>query len=132
MTGLRRWAEDQPLPSRLHWTAEYFRWCGMSSVVSLGITLAFLPVMPGLRAAIAAHPYKVGLGLLSVAITSASWWWTGQRLLARRRDGAWWAIVALLLPLLQLVRGGTSLSGVTMLISALGLVAILTSWRELE
>ena len=67
-----------------------------------------------------------------MAITSASWWWTGERLLARRKDGAWFAIVALTLPVLERLRGAGGLSGLTMAISALGLVAIFTSWRELE
>jgi hypothetical protein len=132
MTGLRRWATEQPLPSRLHWTAEYFRWCGMSSVVSIGGTLAFLLVMPGSRAAIAAHPIQLGLALVSLAVTSASWWWTGQRLLGRHRDGAWWAIVALVVPILERARGGAGVSGLAILISVLGLFAILTSWRELD
>jgi hypothetical protein len=132
MTGLRRWAEEQPLPARLYWTAEYFRWCGMSSAVFIGVAVVSLPVVPGMRAAIVAHPFKFGLGLASITLTAAAWWWTGERLLARRRDGAWWAIVALALPVLELVRGGASPSGLTLLISVFGLVAILTSWRELE
>lgn len=130
MTGLRRWAEEQPLPDRLRWTAEYFRWCGVSSVVALGIAIVSLPFSHGVRAAIAAHPWRFGLSLATLAIISFSWWWTGERLLARRREGAWWAIVALAFPLVERVQGA-GLSGVTMLISILGLLAILTSWREL-
>jgi hypothetical protein len=132
MTGLRRWAEEQPLPARLRWTAGYFRWCGVSSAVIIGVTAAALPFQPAMRAAIATHPGSFVLGLLSVTITAAAWWWTGERLLARRRDGAWWAIIALALPVLELARGGRSPSGLTLLISVLGLVAIATSWRELE
>lgn len=132
MTGLHRWAEEQPLPGRLHWTAQYFRWCAISSVVALGISMVFMPFAIGMRAAVAAHPFRFGLSLVLVAVTSASWWWTGERLLARRRDGAWWAIGALALPLLERLGGGGGPSGVTTVISALGLLAILTSWRELE
>jgi len=131
MTRLRRWAQEQPLPARLQWTAEYFRWCGFSRAVIIGITAAALPFQAAVRTAIAAHPFRFGLGLASVTLTAAAWWWTGERLLARRRDGAWWAIVALALPVLERARGAGP-SRLTLLISALGLVAIATSWRELE
>jgi len=104
----------------------------MSSAVVIGLTLASLPFLPAMRAAIVAHPGRFTLGLISVASTAAAWWWTGERLLARRRDGAWWAIVALALPILALARGHAGPSGLTLLISVLGLVAILTSWPELE
>lgn len=132
MTGLRRWAEEQPLPARLHWTAEYFRWCGMSSAMFVGVAVISLMVTPRLRDAFAAHPFRFGVSLLSVAFTAEAWWWTGERLLARHRDGAWWAIFALALPVFELARGGRGVSGLTLLISLLGLAAIFTSWRELE
>jgi hypothetical protein len=48
------------------------------------------------------------------------------------RRGAWWAIIALALPVLEPTRGGAGPSGLTLLISVLGLAAIFTSWRELE
>lgn len=130
--GLRRWVDDQPLPTRLHWTAEYFRWCGISSALALGVFVGMTPFSSPLRADVAAHPAGYGLMFLASAITAASWWWTGERLRARHRDGAWMAIATLAIPLFGLARGGTGPGFGTLVISALGLVAIFTSWRELD
>jgi hypothetical protein len=130
MTGLRKWAEDQPLPTRLHWTAEYFRWCGMSSALFLGAYLVITPFSSALRADFATHPSRYALVILLSALTAASWWWTGERLHPRQRDGAWMAIASLAIPLFGLTRGGPGIG--TLVVSALGLLAILTSWRELD
>lgn len=130
--GIQRWAEDQPLPDRLRWTAAYFRFCGISSAVVLGVSLLSLLVSPDIRAEVAAHSSSYLLMLLLSGITAAAWWWTGERLYARQRDGAWMGVANLAIPLLRLGHANAGASVSTLVISALGLIAILTSWRELD
>ncbi len=130
--GIRRWAEDQPLPDRLGWTAGYFRWCGISSALALGVFLGIVPFSPELRANVYEHLSEYAFFMLTSAVTAASWWWTGQRLRARQRDGAWMGIANLAIPLLQLSHKNASASMGTLVVSVLGLFAILTSWRELD
>ena len=130
--GIQRWAEDQPLPDRLRWTAAYFRFCGISSAVALGIFLAIIPFSPELHANVSEHLSGYAFVLLTSAVTAASWWWTGHRLRARQRDGAWMGIANLAIPLFGVVRGGVGPGIGTLVISVLGLVAILTSWKELD
>jgi hypothetical protein len=132
MTGLRRWVEDQPLPTRLHWTAQYFRWCGVSSAFFLGVFLAMTPFSSAIRADVTAHPAGYLFTFLASAMTAASWWWTGERLRGRHRDGAWMAIISLAIPLFGLARGSAGPGLGTLVVSVLGLVAILTSWKELD
>ena len=131
LAGIRRWADDEPLPARLRWTAGYFRFSGVAGIVSLVVAVAFLASGTGpLPRGVADHPGRFVGSLLIGAACSVGWYLTGEALYERRRSGGYVALATLLLPLIYSItgRGG----GTSVLVSALGSLAILTSWKELE
>ena len=127
--GLSRWARERAYDSpRLTWVARYFT---VSAGVGggawlLGVGFAIADV-DGFRAA-AGHP----VGWIVTAALIASWWWTGRLLHERRRLGGWLALGTLVAPLVDAVAGMGAGRPSTLVISALGALAVLGAWRDLE
>ena len=126
---IERWMEQQrKLPVGLYWAAFYFKASALLGVAGLAVFLVVSIVAP--PKAFPPPSRLVPLLVVWAFMTGCSWW-AGRLLEERRRQGGWLALSALLPPVVQwAVRGGTP--GLGVLLSALGALAVLTSWRELD
>lgn len=124
---MRRWARTSAYESsRLNWVAGYFTIAaGFSGLVWVMGGLGALLGWGGMRAAFT----PVGWALTGVVI--GSWALTGHLLRERRRAGGWLALGALLPPVLQVASGG-GVSIIGAIVPALGALAVLSAWRELD
>lgn len=118
---------------RLRYTAEFFHGSAYLGALALSVftfatIFGFLPF----REMAAAQPFRFAYGYLVTAGIVAGWWWTGELLHARRRAGAWIALATLVPPLVERLAGRGNQSMLTLTIAALGCLAVLTSWRELD
>lgn len=131
MSGLQRWADEQPLSNRLHLTAEYFRFCGMAGLLVLAITVVGTIVTARGRAVFVEHPFRLTLALTFAFVTYFGWLQAGELLRERRRAGAYVALFALVVPVITLLRRAGGPGAMTVAVAVLGVLAILTQWGEL-
>ncbi|HEU4630864.1 MAG TPA: hypothetical protein VFS08_14030 [Gemmatimonadaceae bacterium] len=122
-------ARVTPERRRLHWVANYFQLSAGLGALSLagGLVAAALDVA-GSRATLLGHPVAWSLAVATVA----GWWYTGHLLHARRREGGWMALLNLVPPLAGWALAGNGGVSATLVLSAAGLVAVLTAWRDLH
>lgn len=122
-------ARVTPERRRLGWVANYFQLSAGFGALGLvaGLVAVALDV-PGSRGSLFDHPASWALG----AATVAGWWYTGHLLHERRREGGWMAILNLLPPLAARALGSGTGSASTLVLSTFGVLAVLTSWRELH
>lgn len=113
---------------RLHFAAGYFAFTGGSALVLL--ILAMATAAAGnvtLRAALSAHPFGPLLRIASALLLLA----TSYLLYRRSRLGGILAI-ALFVPPLVGRAVGEPVSGVSLAIAAVGVIIVLSVWRELN
>jgi hypothetical protein len=121
-------ARVTPERRRLGWVANYFQLsAGLGAVGLVGGGIAALLDVAGARAVLLDHPVKWAF----LAATVAGWWYTGHLLHERRREGGWMALLTLLPSLAGSLLGGGGISS-SLFLSAAGVLAVLTSWRELH
>ena len=120
-------ARVTPERRRLGWVANYFQIsAGLGAVAfTVGIVAALVDA-GGARAAVLGHPVMVMIS----AATVAGWWYTGHLLHERRREGGWMALLNLLPALSASLLGGGITS--SLFLSAAGVLAVLTAWRDLH
>ncbi len=121
------WDGDEA-DKRLVWVARYFVVSSGLLATSFLSSLAFVIWGPrNWRPVVGAMLFQ--FGLTAVAVWSLLY--TAKQLRARRRSGAYMALVSLALPFFSTNRGHVT-DWLSVTLSAVGLVALASVWRELE
>ena len=117
-----------PLPLRLRVVALYFRGAAWFAGVATIVQAAWFAAAPSsLRMTMRPLPWILTIG----AITTWSLFTTATQLRARRRQGVVMAAVAFAGPLMSALRGHVAHTP-TIALCALGCLAVMSVWRELE
>ena len=114
------------LPTRVRATAWYFEVTGALSLLALAVGVVAVPLgigpLAGARVSVAA--------VLVNAVAGVAWLWTGRSLAAGERRGGLVAGATLLIPIAARAFG-QPVSAATLVLGAVGVLAVLTAWRDL-